>query len=272
MDEGLGERQPGLDAQALRLRLVGQSHGRLQGVDADAERTRGDRGRPGLRRRVDRRRVRLLLPAGPLPERELDGGTGRGTELRLGGVGPRAELPLGRSVVARQAVEPDQQGLVVLVQRAHHRSAYGEVARQVELATREVTECRLVQDRLRSRGEPASLREQPGVERRGMVDRDPVQEVGPEPPERDGVPPVPVDEDVGIHRASRPAGVSTTGSPSTTPPGPSPRRISARHQRSARIGSSASAKSNEASWVRVGGRSLSSRNASTAQLFRLRNR
>ena len=54
-----------------------------------------------------------------------------------------------------------------------------------------------------------------------MVDRDPVQEVGPETRERDGVPPVPVDEDVGIHRRPGRQG-QHHGSPSTTPPGPSP--------------------------------------------------
>ena len=64
--------------------------------------------------------------------------------------------------------------------------------------------------------------------------------------------------------------VSRTGSPSRTAPGPSPRRISARLHRSARSGSSASANSSEASWLRAGGRSPSSRNARTAQLLRLR--
>ena len=61
-----------------------------------------------------------------------------------------------------------------------------------------------------------------------------------------------------------------TGSPPISASAPSPRRISARLQRSAPSGSSASAKSREASWVLVGGRSPRSRNASTAQLLRLR--
>src|SRR5690349_3205410 len=69
-----------------------------------------------------------------------------------------------------------------------------------------------------------------------------------------------------------PASCSTTGSPSTEPPSPSARRISDRLQRSARTGSSASPNSSAAAWLRVGGRSLSIRYASSPQLFRLRNR
>src|SRR6185312_9153542 len=64
---------------------------------------------------------------------------------------------------------------------------------------------------------------------------------------------------------------STTGSPSTDPSSPRARLISARHQRRARTGSSASANSSEASWLRAAGRSLRMRYANSPQLLRLRN-
>ena len=57
---------------------------------------------------------------------------------------------------------------------------------------------RLVQDRLGRRGQPTSLRQQPGLEGRGVLDVEPVEEVGTEPGQGDGLPPVTVHQDVDV--------------------------------------------------------------------------
>ena len=99
---------------------------------------------------------------------ELDRGAGRTPELPLGRRAHASNCRSRRVVVAGQPVEPDQQGLVVLVQRTHHRRADGQVAAPVELAAREEAQRGLVEDRLRGRGQAAPLREQPRLERRGV--------------------------------------------------------------------------------------------------------
>ena len=64
--------------------------------------------------------------AGSFAHRRLDDSTRRDAELRVEQLRPRGVLLLGGGVVAGQPVQPDQQRLVVLVQRAHRGGTYGE--------------------------------------------------------------------------------------------------------------------------------------------------
>ena len=222
-------------AVAVGVRPVGEADGGLE---------RGDAGAAARRRRRPRRRPRSIAwidgasaarapraaapasPAGPA-RRAAHRARARPTADQA------ANWRSAAVVVAGQAVEPDQQRLVVLVQRAHHGGPDGQVARAVELPAGEVAQRRLVQDRLGGRREPSSLGQQPGLEGVGVLDGEAVEQVGAQAR--------------GARRRAVqwpwtstststvvPAGsVSRTGSPSSTAAGPSPRRISARHHRRA---------------------------------------
>ena len=160
---------------------------------------------------------------------------------------------------------------MVLVERAHHGGPDGQLARLVEVAAGEEPQRGLVQDRLGGRREPPALGEQPRLERLGVLEADPVEEVVAE---------------TGQPRPRRSSARATSTSTSTVVPGGQrdPDRVAVEDGRrrrgrdgsppgttaARRSGSSASAKRSDASWLRVGGRSPSSRNASSAQLLRLR--
>ena len=96
----------------------------------------------------------------------LDNGARTHPELGVEKPLERPVLPLGRVVVAGEAVQPDHERLVVLVERAHRRRAHREAPGPVELAAGEQTQGGLVEHRLGSRGEPPPLREQPRLEGR----------------------------------------------------------------------------------------------------------
>ena len=178
VDECLREHQPGLDPVA-----VGTGCGRPAG-----RRSRRRRPRPAGRRRTRPRRP-PPSPPGSRPPPDPSSRTARGPSRmasRTARSGWGSELAqrdravqasywrCGRLVVAGEPVEPDQQGLVVLVQRAHHGGPDGEVAGPVEVAAGEQPQGGLVQDRLRRGREPAALGQQPGLEaprRAGSPDR-----------------------------------------------------------------------------------------------------
>ena len=240
-------------------RGVGQRDRAAQGGDAGVGRPGRDGRRPRLDDGLDRAvggdldgRARPLVPG------RLDRGARRDPELVVEQRGERPVLALGGLVVAGEAVEPDDERLVVLVERAHRRRAHREAAGPVELAAGQQPERGLVQHRLGRRGQPPPLREQPRLERRCPAHHRPLEQLAPEAGHLHRLDPRAARErdDVDQHvvREGQHHRVALDG-----PSSASARRISARLQRSARSGSSASAKSSSASRARPVGRSVSSR-------------
>ena len=125
----------------------------------------GDRGSAGLGQRLDRRLGRGLPVAdAALADRGRDRRPRDGAELARQHLGADRELVLRRGLVAGHPVQPDQERMVVLVERAHRRDPGGVAQRLVEASLRHRAEGGLVQDRLRRGGDPATFREQPGLE------------------------------------------------------------------------------------------------------------
>jgi hypothetical protein len=141
----------------------------------------------------------LTRCARTLPHREQDRRAGERAELALGDRRPGVVLPLGGLVVAGEAVELDQQSLVVLVQRAHHGGPDGHVTRAVEVPTGEEPQGRLVQDRLGGGRQPSSLGQQPRLVRVGVLDREPLEQLLAQARELDRGRPVAADQLVGVH-------------------------------------------------------------------------
>jgi hypothetical protein len=144
-----------------------------------------DRRRAGPHDRLDRWGVRDRL-ARHLPPRQIDRGARRRVELPAEDVDARGVLLIGRLVVAGQPEEPDEQRLVVLVERVHRHGAHRVRPGRVERAVRHRAERSLVQDRLRGRGDPSPLGQQPRLERRGTAHGKPVQQLPAEPGKADG--------------------------------------------------------------------------------------
>ena len=147
-----------------------------------------------------------------LAHRRLDDLARRDAELGVEQLGPRGVLRLGRGVLAGQSVEPDQQRLVVLVERAHRGRAYGEPARPVERAPGQQPHRRLVQDALGCGRDSSSFGEQPRLEGRRAADHDAVEQLGVEADHLDGVGPGRVGEhrdvDDGVFREPQHDGVA----------------------------------------------------------------
>ncbi len=87
---------------------------------------------------------------------------------------------------------------MVLVERAHHGRADGQVAGPVEVAAGEQPERGLVQDRLGGGREPPSFGEQPGLEGLGVRDGEAVEQVLTEPGQADRGSPVAVHQQVDV--------------------------------------------------------------------------
>ncbi len=166
-----------------------------------------------------------------------------------------------RVMISGQSIEADQQGLMILVERTHRRCANGIL--QSRSPVRPATSTRG-----RPRAEWPQMRQQLGVapiaatsERLRLLGaRCRPADLNPT---RGGltaslhVPLLTTSTSTTVSAGSR----ITTGSPAMDPSGPRPCRSSERLHRSARMGSSASEKSREASWRRVGARSLKIRYA-----------
>ena len=199
VDEGLPEHQAGLDPVAVGTSPVGEPDGVLEGGDTGQQGSGGDGGGAGLGHRLDGGGLALARRARALPHREQDRRTGRRTELALGDRRPGVVLALGGLVLAGEPVELDQQGLVVLVQRAHHGGPDGQVARAAEVPTREEPQGCLVEDRLGGGRQPSSLGQQPRLVRVGVLDREAVEQLVAQARELDGGRPVAADELVDVH-------------------------------------------------------------------------
>ena len=222
VDQRLGQGEARLHPQVRRPGGVGQRDRAAQGGDARVGRAGRDGRRPRLDDRLDRAvggdldgRARPLVPG------RLDRGARRDPELVVEQRGERPVLALGGVVVAGEAVQPDDERLVVLVERAHRRCAHGEAARPVELAAGQQPERGLVQHRLGRRLEPPALGEQPRVERRRPAQHRALEQLaaGLPPP-----PPPPTSRASGrsTSTSTSSARVSTTGSPSIEPSSPAP--------------------------------------------------
>ena len=199
VDQCLGEHLSRTHLQGGRLTGVGESNRAAQGRDSRFAGTGRDGGGPGLDDGLDRGIGHRVLPlVAALPHRRLHGDTRLDTQLALEQVAPGGVLLLRGRVVARQSVEPDEQGLVVLVERAHRSRAYGEPAGPVERTARHQAECGLVEDRLGGGREPPALGEQPGLEGRGPADLQPVEQLGVQPDHLDACGPGVVGEHVDI--------------------------------------------------------------------------
>ena len=116
--------------------------------------------------------------AGTLPHGGLHCHAGCHSELGPEQLGPCGVLLLGGGVVTGQSIQPDEQCLVVLVERAHRRSSYGEAPRPVERTSSHQAKCCLVQDRLRGGSESSPLGEQPRLEGRCTTDGAAFQQLG----------------------------------------------------------------------------------------------
>ena len=272
VDQRLGQHEPGTDAQPGRAGAVGEPGGGPQRLNPGLDDAGRHRGRPGLDDRLDRGVVGHLAGRGPgLAHRRLNGGARGHAELGPQGLARtrrtawprrRRRLPSGTAGSAG----PGGSRRAGSSRRRGRHSRWPPRARRAPSTPG------------RPRAGPPRTRRPRVAAGRAATSRRPPPPLTVMPSSRSAPSPgrptaaVQVPFITTWTSTTAPGGSrSTTGSPSTDPSSPRARLISARHQRRARTGSSASANSSEASWLRAAGRSLRMRYASSPQLLRLRN-
>jgi hypothetical protein len=145
-----------------------------------------------------------LIGRGPgLAHRRLNSGTRGHVELGPQDLGARGELPGRGLVVASRPVQPDQQGLVILVERAHRGGAGGIVDGRPERAAGHRPQGGLVQHRLGRGGRMPLLGEQPCLEGRPALDRHAVEQVRTQPGQADGGRPGLLHHHLDVHHRTR---------------------------------------------------------------------
>ena len=213
MDECLRQHPTRPHAESRGATGVGEPNRAAQGGDAGLDGPGGDRGRARLDDGLDGglgRHADLLT--GSFPHRRLDDVPWCNAELRVEQLRPCGVLLFSGSVRAGQAVQPDQQRLVVLVERAHRGRAYGEAPRTVERPSGQQAHRSLVQDALGGGREATAFGEQPRLEGGRAAQRDAVEQLGVKADHLDGVRPGRAREDCDVHegvlRESEDDGVS----------------------------------------------------------------
>ena len=205
VDQRLGEHEPRTDAQPRRAGTVGEPRGGPQRGDPGLDDAGRHRGRSGLDDRLDRGVAGHFTGRVPgLAHGRLNGGTGSHAELGAQSLRARGELPGRGAVVAGHPVQPDQQGLVVLVERAHRGGTDGIADGRLERASRHRPQGGLVQDGLGRGGRVPLLGEQPRLEGRRVLDRHALEQVRAQPGQAHGIHPGPLDHHLDVyHRVRR---------------------------------------------------------------------
>jgi hypothetical protein len=205
VDQRLGEQQPAGGAKLGITDAVGQAHGGAQGVGPRLDRPRRHGRSAGLEGGPYRGQVSGSAVVGSrLSHRRPDDGAGPHTELAGQQRGAGRELALGRRVVAGHPVEPDEEGVVVLLEWRQRQQAHRVADGIVQHSLGQRRQGGLVQDLLGRGSDPVLFGQQPGLERRCIAYGRTLEKLRAEPRHRHGLDPgLPADDldvDLGVGR------------------------------------------------------------------------